>query len=95
MTTARFQPFDTQTRLALVENHLEQQDTKLDKVSEKIDALHSDFSELRVELARKRSTPPEGIAISGRTLKLLAPLAMAFGAGLVTLVKLLIETLAK
>jgi hypothetical protein len=91
----KFQSYDTQTRLALVEQHLEEQDAKLDKVADKIDSLHSDFSELRLELARKRSSPPEGIAISSRTLKFLAPLAMAFGAGLTTVIKLLIEALAK
>lgn len=88
----RFGVHDTQTRLALVESHLEEQDGKLDDLVHEVRAFRSDFTELRIELAeqnRKHSTPPDGIKIgvSGKSLALLVPLAAGFGAGVLKLIE--------
>ena len=95
----------TQGRLDFLEYRLDRQDKLSDErdrkrdeqfaeVVKRVDSMRSDFTELRNDIAKRSDSMRPGISISGRTLKLLAPLAIAFGAGLATLTKFLIEVLA-
>ena len=91
MSAGRFPQHDTQTRLALVEHHLQEQDDKLLHVVEQVDHIRSDFSELRVELARHRvpsSRPEGGLVIPKWLLIAILGLLPGLGAGCVELVKL-------
>ena len=58
MTAARFTDRPTSERLALVESHLGEQDDRLCELVAEVKGIRSDFTELRIELAQKRSTPP-------------------------------------
>lgn len=94
MTTGRFQPQDTRTQVALLEQRVEGVERTGERIEGKVDKLDSKLDELTRSIDKRDSDRP-GLVVSARTLKFLAPLAMAFGAGLVTVIKLIVEHLGK
>jgi sensor domain CHASE-containing protein len=93
MSATRFEARPTSERLALVESHLEEQDDKLDKVVSSVEGLRSDFTELRIELAKRRTDPPpksDGLVLPRWLVVAVLALLPGLGAGCVELVKLLL-----
>lgn len=92
MTAERFQAQDTRTRLAVVESHLEEQDDKLSELVGEVRGIRSDFTELRVELAKRRTGPPraDGVLLPKWLLVAMLPLLTGLGAGVLELLKLVL-----